>query len=162
MKKIYYLSKYVLLFAIILFAQQGLIAAPTQLLPQNGEDCVDRDAVFEWTRVKDASRYMYIISTKVDFSDTLKKDLSYNDTTVAFNLPDYSTKYYWKVGSHIIGEADSWSQGFELTTHPAPPSLLLPEDMISCQAFSQNFKWSSDSATFGVNFKERVKSFCGP
>lgn len=156
MKKIYYLSKYVLLFAIILFAQQGLIAAPTQLLPQNGEDCVDRDAVFEWTRVKDASRYMYIISTKVDFSDTLKKDLSYNDTTVAFNLPDYSTKYYWKVGSHIIGEADSWSQGFVLTTHPAPPSLILPEDMISCQAFSQNFKWSS--VPNAVKYKIQISS----
>jgi hypothetical protein len=143
MKKIYYLSKYVLLFALFIFAQQGLISAPTQQLPANGDDCVDRDAVFEWSRVKDASRYMYIISTKVDFSDTLKKDLSYNDTTVAFELPDYSTKYYWKVGSHIIGEADSWSEGFVLTTHPAPPSLTSPDDLLTCQAFNQTFSWTA-------------------
>ncbi len=143
MKKIYYLSKYVLLFALFIFVQQGLTSAPTQLLPQNGDDCVDRDAVFSWTKVKDASRYMYIISTKVDFSDTLKKDLSYNDTTVAFALPNYSTKYYWKVGSHIIGETDTWSDGFVLTTHPAPPTLTSPDDLLECQAFTQTFNWSA-------------------
>ncbi len=143
MKNIYYLSKYVLLFALILFVQQGLISAPTQKFPTNGDDCVDRDAVFEWTTVKDASRYMYIISTKIDFSDTLKKDLSYNDTTVAFALPDYSTKYYWKVGSYIIGETDSWSEGFTLTTHPAPPTLTSPDDLLTCQAFQQTFSWTA-------------------
>ena len=143
MKKIYYLSKYILLFAIFIFVQQGLISAPTQLSPQNGDDCVDKDAVFEWTKVKDASYYMYIISTKADFSDTLKKDLSYNDTTVAFALPNFSTKYYWKVGSHIIGENDSWNDGFVLTTHPAPPTLTSPDDMLECQAFNQTFSWSA-------------------
>ncbi|MER3329561.1 MAG: T9SS type A sorting domain-containing protein [Candidatus Kapaibacterium sp.] len=143
MKKIYYLSKYVLLFALFIFVQQGLMSAPTQLLPQNGDDCVDRDAVFSWTKVKDASYYMYIISTKVDFSDTLKKDLSYNDTTVAFALPNFSTKYYWKVGSHIIGETDEWTDGFTLTTHPAPPSLTAPADLIDCEVFTQNFSWTA-------------------
>lgn len=143
MKKIYYLSKYVLIFALFIFAQQALISAPTQKSPANGDDCVDRDAVFEWTTVKDASRYMYIISTKVDFSDTVKKDLSYNDTVVAFELPNYSTKYYWKVGSHIIGETDTWSEGFSLITHPAPPTLTSPADLLTCQAFHQTFTWST-------------------
>lgn len=143
MKKIYYLSKYVLLFALFIFVQQGLISAPKQLSPQNGSDCVDRDAVFEWSSVKDASHYMYLISTKSDFSDTLKKDMSYNDTTVAFALPNFSTKYYWKVGSHIIGEIDTWSAGFSLTTHPAPPELTTPNDLLECQAFNQTFTWTT-------------------
>ena len=141
MKKVYYLSKYILLFALFIFVQQGLISAPTQLSPQNNEDCVDRDAVFEWTSVKDASHYMYLISTKADFSDTLKKDFNFNDTTVAFALPGFSTKYYWKAGSHIIGEIDTWSAGFALTTHPAPPVLTSPADLLECQAFNQSFNW---------------------
>ncbi|PKL78459.1 MAG: hypothetical protein CVV25_11560 [Ignavibacteriae bacterium HGW-Ignavibacteriae-4] len=143
MKKIYYLSKSVLLFALFIIVQQSLISAPTQKSPANGDDCVDRDAVFEWSRVKDAAYYMYIISTKVDFSDTLKKDLSYSDTTVAFALPNFSTKYYWKVGSHIIGEADTWTDGFSLITHPAPPSLTSPDDLLACQAFRQTFTWTT-------------------
>ncbi|MFA7326897.1 MAG: T9SS type A sorting domain-containing protein [Candidatus Kapaibacterium sp.] len=142
MKKIYYLSKYVLLFALFIFAQQALISAPTQKSPANADDCVDRDAVFEWTRVSDASHYMYVISTKNDFSDTVKKDLNYSDTTVAFELPNYSTKYYWKVGVHIINETDEWSEHFNFTTHPAPPALTTPDDMLECQVFSQTFSWT--------------------
>jgi hypothetical protein len=144
MNKLYFLGKYILIVGILILGQSSLLAdPPTQLLPQNGDDCVNTDAVFEWTSVANASNYMYIISESSDFSDTVTKDLEYQDTTVAFTLPENSKKYYWKVGVQILGEPDEWSNGFELTTSPAPPVQIAPADMLTCQPFEQEFRWNT-------------------
>lgn len=144
MNKIYYLSKYIVLLGFFLFAQQNIFAVPpTQLLPQDNDDCVSLDATFRWTSNPSAAYYMYIISTKSDFSDTLTKNLNYNDTVASYQLPNNSTDYYWKVGVHIIGQTDEWSDGFKLTTSPAPPSLLAPSHTITCQDFEQTYSWNS-------------------
>lgn len=144
MNKLYFLSKYILIVGILTLTQTALFSAPpTQLLPQNGDDCVSKDAVFEWTTVPNASNYMYIISESVDFSDTLEKDLEYPNTTVAFNLPEDSKTYYWKVGVQVIGEPDEWSESFTLTTTKPAPVQLTPTDMLTCQAFEQEFSWNS-------------------
>lgn len=144
MNRIYYFCKYIAVLGFFLFAQQSLFAVPpTQLLPQDTEDCVSLDATFRWTSTQNASRYMYIISTKADFSDTVTKNFNYPDTTKSFQLPNYATNYYWKVGSHIIGQTDEWSAGYKLTTSPAPPTLISPVSGLKCQDFTQTFKWNS-------------------
>lgn len=155
MNKIYYYCKYIAIIGFFLFAQQSLFAVPpTQLLPQHTDDCVSLDATFRWTSVQNASRYMYIISTKADFSDTLTKNFNYPDTTKSFPLPNYATNYYWKVGSHIIGQSDEWTTGFMLTTSPAPPTLITPVSGLECQDFAQTFKWNSVNNT--VNYQIEI------
>lgn len=143
MNKIYNIGKFIFLIGIFIIAQQSLQSAPTQLSPQNGDGCVDRDATFQWNSVKNASHYMFLLSTKADFSDTLRRNLNYPDTTISSLLPDNGTNYYWKVGSFIIGQDDDWSEGFTLTTKPAAPVQLLPIDLQVCQDFQQTFSWDS-------------------
>jgi len=144
MNKLYFLSKYILIVGILTLAQSTLLSdPPTQRLPVNGDDCVNTDAVFEWSSVPNASNYMYIISESADFTDTVDKDLEYRDTVVAFTLPENNKQYYWKVGVQVIGDPDEWSEGFTFTTNPAPPTQVAPADLAECQAFEQEFKWSS-------------------
>lgn len=143
MKKIYTIGKYIFLFGLIILAQQSLYSAPTQLMPQNGDDCVDRDATFEWSSVPNASHYMYLISTQADFSDTVTIDENYSDTLVSYNLPDNATTYYWKVGSSVIGQTDEWSDGFSLTSKAGAPVQVAPVDLAVCQDFEQTFDWDS-------------------
>lgn len=144
MNKVYYFSKYIVLLGFFFFAQQNIFAAPpTQLLPLDEDDCVSLDATFRWTSDPAGAYYMYIISTQADFSDTLTKNLNYSDTVVSYQLPVNSTKYYWKVGVHIIGDTDQWSDGFTLTTSPAPSTLLAPAHTSTCLDFDQNFSWNA-------------------
>ena len=143
MNKIYYFSKYIILLGFFFLAQQSVFAVPpTQLLPLENDDCVSLDATFRWSSVPNASYYAYLISTSPDFSDTLKKDLSYSDTVVSYQLPNNSTDYYWKAAQKTIGKDLEWSAGFKLTTSPAAPSLVSPADLITCADFEQSFSWS--------------------
>ncbi|TNE37158.1 T9SS type A sorting domain-containing protein, partial [bacterium] len=122
---------------------QKLTSAPIQYLPQDNESCESLDATFFWGTVQNAARYSYLISTKADFSDSLFKDYSYADTSISIQLPNNSTVYYWKVGSAKIGEQLSWSDGFKFETKPAPPEMVAPADLLTCQDLNQTFSWNT-------------------
>ena len=74
MSKIYLISRYLIFASVFILAQMSLFSdPPEQYFPENGDDCVSLDAVFQWSKINDAAYYMIIISESADFSDTLRK-----------------------------------------------------------------------------------------
>ncbi len=94
------------------------LGIPTLESPSNNSTGVGLTPVLNWSDVSEATVYDIQVSTSEGFGTTLidEADLSASSYTVASDVLEYSTKYYWKARAKNDSLTGAWSSTFNFTT----------------------------------------------
>lgn len=92
---------------------------PTLISPTDGQENVSVVAHrFRWSRVPNADRYHFQVSTSMEFesADIVHESTSLIDTSFSVFSLDTMTKYYWRARAFNTGGTTEWSDPFSFTT----------------------------------------------
>ncbi len=114
-------------------------------LPANGTTNQPVSTTLSWAELNAAASYAVQLSTGSNFSNNYQVTLDSN--SLALPVLNYSTIYYWRVGS-VSGGVTTWSSVQQFTTivaAPGPPVLSSPTNSAINQALALTLGWATDS-----------------
>ncbi len=116
---------------------------PKILYPTISETCFrNNDKEFKWEKSADALSYLIYFSTDSRFVKYDSVVVDKNIDSILVNIPNYETKYFWKIKALDSLNDSFWSEIAEFRTAVAPPSLLSPENKATSIPSDVEFKWS--------------------
>lgn len=116
---------------------------PKILYPTISETCFRNNAKeFKWEKSADALSYLIYFSTDSRFVKYDSVVVDKNIDSILVNIPNYETKYFWKIKALDSLNDSFWSEIAEFRTAVAPPSLLSPENKATSIPSDVEFKWS--------------------
>ena len=146
------------------------LGVPTLESPSNNSTGVGLTPVLNWSDVTDATKYDLQVSTSEGFGTTVidEADLSASSYTVASDVFDNSTKYYWKARAKNDTQSGAWSATFNFTTESGvvTTDIVISLDDITVSPNSEavmpinveNFS-SIGSFTFKINYDDTKVTF---
>jgi len=110
--------------------------------PNDNAVCQPKNVTLQWSYDLGFS-FKLQVSTVSNFTSTVidMSNISTNSQTVT--LPNYLTKYYWRVAAVNNGCTSDWSTTRSLTSLQAPPTLISPADKATASQISIPFKWAA-------------------
>lgn len=116
---------------------------PKILYPTISETCFrNNNKEFKWEKSADALSYLIYFSTDSRFVKYDSVVVDKNIDSILVNIPNYETKYFWKIKALDSLNDSFWSEIAEFRTAVAPPSLLAPENNATSVPSDVEFKWS--------------------
>jgi hypothetical protein len=117
-------------------------APPFTIEPATNATCVPLKAHLRWSSVNNALNYRLQISNTSLFL-TLLKDTVLTTTQADITLPNWNTKYYWRVASTTnYGCTTYYSNVDSFKTNRTPPTLSQPMDSSTSLWGNIVFSWS--------------------
>lgn len=101
--------------------------APNQVEPSNNNLCANKTQLFKWSRITNAT-YTFQLSDNVDFSNLIENRTDLPDTSVTIVLPNYYTKYYWRVNAAYDNCVTLFSEPDSFVTQREPATLVSPDN----------------------------------
>lgn len=121
-------------------------SAPILSQPSSNATCQPLDLTFRWSNINNGTSYRIQISTTSSFTSVVK-DTSVGATSVSLKVPNYYTKYYWRVsGQTSEGCTTRWSAIDSFKTNRTPPTLVSPSNGQSGLYGNVTFQWSASPA----------------
>ncbi len=115
---------------------------PQTLSPTSNSICNPLNVNFRWSSVNEAQTYRVQISNTEWFL-TIIKDTVVSSTQATIKVPNYDTKYYWRVAATTnYGCTTYYSIVDSFKTNREPPTLLNPVDSASSIWGAINFAWN--------------------
>ncbi len=115
---------------------------PSTIEPQSNSNCHPLTVRFRWSPVNDARSYRVQIS-KTEWFLNILKDTVVTTTQADIKLPNWDTKYYWRVSATTnYGCTTYYSIVDSFKTNRTPPTLLEPADSITSIWGPINFAWN--------------------
>ncbi len=128
-------------------------SAPTLLSPENNSTCVDFEQPLIWNKINGASSYEVLVSSKMDFSDTLHFKTGITDTLIAFPFDRELSVYHWRVRAIDNRNNGYWSAPYTFTTNLMPPDYEYPVDKKGGYPLTVHYVWKNK----GVGAKYRLQ-----
>ncbi|GAB1371841.1 hypothetical protein MASR1M45_19030 [Candidatus Kapaibacterium sp.] len=92
-KNLLFLSVLMLVFnALNILAQ----VPPTLVYPPNGDNCVKKNATFEWSPVTNAVSYRFEVYDSPDLINPIISLTNLTVTNATVELPAWQSTYYWR------------------------------------------------------------------
>lgn len=115
---------------------------PSTIEPESNSLCNNLTTYFRWSPVNNAQNYRVQISNTEWFL-TILKDTIVSSTSAYIKLPNWDTKYFWRVlATTNYGCATYFSIVDSFRTNRTPPSLLQPDDSLSSVWGPVTFAWN--------------------
>lgn len=115
---------------------------PQTIAPESNSNCNSLEVYFRWSSVNDAQSYRLQISNTEWFL-TIIKDTVVTSTQATVRVPNYDTKYYWRVSATTnYGCTTYYSIVDSFKTNRMPPVLLQPNDSITSIWGDISFSWN--------------------
>jgi hypothetical protein len=132
------------LSAIEVFSQ----VPPTLISPANGDNCVKKFALLEWSQVPNAVSYRVEVADNPDFDTPIAyiTDLTVTSTSVA--VPNWNSTYYWRATSVFANNNTGVSAARNFKTKLPPLNLVFPTNESVCNDTLIQFKWNKADAEF--------------
>ncbi|OGU58220.1 MAG: hypothetical protein A2X64_00475 [Ignavibacteria bacterium GWF2_33_9] len=125
---------------------------PGAILPLNGSTGNPLQTTFSWDAGKTGSSYRLLLSETDDFKELLV-DTNLTLNTFTFVLPNYDTKFYWKVMATYGVCPGAWSSTFNFKTYIAPPTLKTPvKDTTMVEPVLVIFEWTGAPGTVSYDY----------
>ena len=102
------------IFPIEINNYEELLFSPNLLTPIQGNEEV-LNFQFEWNNNPNASKYLFEISSSLDFSE-IKYQINTEDNTLNIEELDPGIRYYWRVAATNECGTSSWSEIFSFVT----------------------------------------------
>lgn len=133
-------------------------AAPALHTPANNATCVDFEQPLIWEKVAGASSYEIIVSSQIDFADTLHFETNISDTLIAFPFDRELSLYYWKVRAIDNNNNGYWSAPFTFTTKLFPPDFEYPVDKKGGYPLTVHYVWKSKGtgAKYSLQVSDKI------
>ena len=116
---------------------------PILLSPEDDEAEVFINAELSWTSQSNFSQYDIQVSKDENFTtDSLILDeTGLIEETAQVLLPEYGTRYYWRVSSTFGACLSNWSEVSSFISMRGYPDLTSPENNVEDISTNVNFKW---------------------
>lgn len=115
---------------------------PSTIEPSSNSTCNPLTVHFRWSPVNNAQNYRVQISTTEWFL-TLTKDTIVSSTQADIKVPNWDTKYYWRVSATTnYGCTTYFSIVDSFKTNRTPPTLLQPADSVTSLWGNISFAWN--------------------
>ena len=133
-------------------------AAPALHTPSNNATCIDFEQPLFWNKVAGASAYEVIVSSQLDFSDTLHFETNIQDTLIAFPFDRELSAYYWQVRAIDNNNNGYWSAPFTFTTNLFPPDYEYPVDKKGGYPLTVHYVWKSkgNGAKYSLQVSDKI------
>lgn len=155
------------LLLLVLFAICGISAhavpnRPTLLQPADKDSCVSKEYMFVWQQEVLINGYDLQIFSDAGLTTPVFNN-EINTTYATVNLPNYYTKYWWRVIVHFENGVIDTSDVQTFKTKQSEPTELQPLDMQGCLQTDIHFSWVrpdtslryrlqiADSSSFNTN-----------
>ncbi len=110
--------------------------------PSSNATCQPLTLTFRWSNVTNGTSYRVQISTTSSFASTVK-DTNVNGVSASIKVPNYNTKYYWRVSAQTTeGCTTRWSAIDSFKTNRMPPALVSPSNGQSGLYGNITFQWN--------------------
>jgi hypothetical protein len=117
-------------------------APPTPIEPSSNASCTPLKVHFRWSPINNALNYRVQISTTNLFL-TLTKDTIVSSTQADISVPNWNTKYFWRVSATTnYGCTTLYSNVDSFKTNRTPPNLVQPADSASSLWGQIDFEWN--------------------
>ncbi|QLH53646.1 MAG: hypothetical protein CH6_1829 [Candidatus Kapaibacterium sp.] len=115
---------------------------PSTIEPSSNSSCNPLNVHFRWSPVNNAQSYRVQISTN-EFFLTLVKDTVVSSTQADIKVPNWDTKYFWRVSATTnYGCTTYYSIVDSFKTNRTPPTLLQPADSLTSVWGDIAFAWN--------------------
>ena len=143
-RKIWILTALMLIIGIIpLWAVPN---RPNLLAPADKDSCVTKLIMFVWQQEASINNYSLQIASDAAFN-TMICDEQMTATFINYNLPDYNTKYWWRViVSYQNGTKDT-SDVHSFKVKYSAPTDVYPADIQNCVPTNMTFSWTRPEGT---------------
>ncbi len=144
-KNLLFLSVLMLVFnALNILAQ----VPPTLVYPPNGDNCVNKNATFEWSPVTNAVSYRFEVYDSPDLINPIISLTNLTVTNATVELPAWQSTYYWRAISVFANNNLGIANPFSFTTKIPPLNLVTPVNNTVCADTIMQFKWNKADAEF--------------
>ncbi|MGQ9818590.1 MAG: fibronectin type III domain-containing protein [Candidatus Kapaibacteriales bacterium] len=120
-----------------------ITSAPQLISPSSNSTCQPLQLQFRWSNINNGISYKIQVATNPWFL-TIVRDTTVISTTANISLPNYDTKYYWRVqGRTSEGCSTRWSVVDSFRTNRVPPTLTEPDNYSSGHFNNVVLRWTS-------------------
>jgi len=117
-------------------------SAPQALAPSSNSSCNPLKVTFRWSSVNNAMNYRLQISNTNLFL-TILKDTIVTSTEALVTVPNYNTKYYWRLSATTNYNCTTYYSAVDsFRTNRVPPTLLTPNDNVTSIWGDIDFSWN--------------------
>lgn len=135
-----------------------VILLPTQpqlVFPGTNQTNQPKEMTLQWNKVKDAEKYLILVSTNEQFSNIMIKDSTLADTSKTIQNLLEGQKYYWKVLAKNSVGLSPWSDIWNfITLLPPPTNLVLQRTALT----EITLTWDDNSHNEYGYFIERIQN----
>ncbi len=129
--------------------------SPILLSPVSNMIKSNINATFVWSKIRNAAKYNFQLSSNSQFSTIIQSDSTLTDTTLSAKGLFEGQKYYWRIQTMNIAGTSPWSETRNFTTIISTPSNLKVEMTAQKEL---KLQWSDNSANEDGYLIERKKS----
>lgn len=123
-----------------------ITSAPQLISPLSNSTCQPLQLQFRWSNVNNGINYRIQVATNPLFL-TIVRDTTVTTTQANINLPNYDTKYYWRVQSGTSeGCVTRWSDVDSFRTNRFPPTLTEPSDYSAGHFNNVVLRWTAQTS----------------
>lgn len=116
---------------------------PLLISPSSNATCQPLTIQFRWSNVNNGISYRIQVATNSLFL-TIIRDTTVITTSTSIKIPNYDTKYYWRVQARTNeGCTTAWSIVDSFRTNRVPPTPTAPANYSTGHYGSVNLTWSS-------------------
>ncbi len=120
--------------------------APSPIYPLNATNDLNKNITFQWAMPYREVEYKFELAKVIDSLGFTLYEIVHRDTLaageLAYVLPQYNTKYAWRVGTIDANNCNGmWSEYAVFTTKLGAPTLISPENKAVKVSISPDMKW---------------------
>lgn len=136
-----------------------IVAAPTLLLPADGELSEPDPAEFSWTEPDGATEYHFQLATDAMFTAIVHEDYGLAVAAAIVAGLDHDTEHFWRVKANSADGWGAWSGTFDFITVVETPAGFVPANHATWVSNPVTFSW--DAVPGAITYQIQVASDSG-
>lgn len=122
-----------------------ITSGPLLLSPLSNSTCQPLQLQFRWSNVNNGINYRIQVATNPLFLNIIR-DTTVTTTVAEIKLPDYDTKFYWRVQARTSeGCVTRWSSVDSFRTNRVPPTLTEPPNYSAGHFDNVVLRWTAQT-----------------